>query len=242
MRQSCSVQPESFAIARRFDHEGVFIPMPDRMTVAARYVVRARATVHVNDAIRMRPSDIHDKHALQVGALNKVDTVGCLKLTGGAGRMAACVRFQFVDLAIFIQPFRPRLEGNRFDRGECGTTAQIRSISGKPNSLFIGRAPKVRGAVTQTRHWFYNSPRPGSCPPHDATETLNNSSVSERGEIRCFIEAFRWPPRYMKRLRATEIKRVPYDGSGGMAGSQHPIFPCYWIIRALSMSRRFLEV
>ena len=128
--------------------------MPDGMTVAARYVVRARATVHVNDAIRVRPSDIHDKHPLQVGALNKVDTVGRLKLTCGAGRMAARVRFQFVDLAIFIQPFRPRLEGNRFDRGECGTTAEIRSIPGKPNSLFIGRAPKVRGAVTQTRHRF----------------------------------------------------------------------------------------
>src|SRR5688572_6561904 len=111
VRQAAAIPPEALVEADRVHHERVAFPPADGMTViAGRQVLRVRATVHVDGAERVRPADIEDIDALQLGGLDELRAVRREELTGHSRRLAARVRLELVLLTLGEQRLRPWLE------------------------------------------------------------------------------------------------------------------------------------
>ena len=87
-------------------------------------VRRMRSPVHINDAHRVGPADIHDKNALKILQLEELHAIRRQERTRPARRLASRVGFQLVFLAIGIDRTSPGLKRDFSDcqfskRGVC---------------------------------------------------------------------------------------------------------------------------
>src|SRR5690606_1881318 len=149
VRQAAPIEPEPFVEAGAVDDERVAFPPADRVAVIARReVIGVRTPVHVDRAERVRTADIEDVDSLLLGQIDELDAVRRQELPRGAGRLAARVRFELMDLAVVVKRLRPRLERHLFViRDRIGNTEERR-----PYALLLRRpAAEQDAAVLRAR-------------------------------------------------------------------------------------------
>src|SRR5262245_20197485 len=117
MRQPRPVDPEVFAETFGVDNQRVLFPMPDGMPIGGGIEVRRmRPAIHKNNSKRVGAAYIEDIHPLQIGQMHELYAVRSLKLTRNPRGMTSRVRFEFMDLAVIVDRFGPRLKWNCFNR------------------------------------------------------------------------------------------------------------------------------
>src|SRR5882672_10193937 len=145
VRQAAAVEPEALVEADAVDEEGVALPLARRVAVVARaQFLRMRAAVHVDDAEGVRPADVEDVEALDLGQLDELDAVGREELPRGARRLAARVRLELVHLPRVVERARPRLERHGVERGNRRCDAELR----RPHALVRRRGAAEQHAAT----------------------------------------------------------------------------------------------
>ena len=71
-----AIDPERFVVADRIHDKRFALPVTDVVTVVARHErLRVRPPVHIDDARRMRPADIHDVDLFQFGDVDELNAV-----------------------------------------------------------------------------------------------------------------------------------------------------------------------
>src|SRR5262245_7107459 len=113
MRKLSAIDPEAFVEADRIDHEGVALPLADRVTVEARRERRRMLAVHVDRPVGVRAADVEDVGDLRLGQFQEFGTVRRQPLTRAPRRLAAGVRFELHPAAIVGHRARPRHVRNR---------------------------------------------------------------------------------------------------------------------------------
>ena len=83
-----------------------------------------RAAVHVDRSVGVRPADVEDVDALQIGELDELDAVRRQELAEHAGGLASRVRLELVLLAVVEDGFRPRLKGCVLEPQRIGCDAR----------------------------------------------------------------------------------------------------------------------
>src|SRR4030095_8445301 len=76
VRRAARVEPELLVQADCLDHKRVAFPMTDRMAVVGRIEVRGmRASIHIDDAVRVWTAHVEDVDALQIGNVYEFSAV-----------------------------------------------------------------------------------------------------------------------------------------------------------------------
>src|SRR5262249_45824491 len=144
--------PEVFAETSGVDNQRVLFPMPDGMPVGRRIeFLRMRPAIHKNNAKRVGTAYIEDIHALQIGQIHELDAIRSLKLTRYSRRMTSRVRFEFVDLAVIVERFGPRLKWNCFNGRQSGPAAEVGAIQRQPEPTLLRGDSKIGSAVGKVR-------------------------------------------------------------------------------------------
>ena len=134
-----------------------------------------RAAVHVNRSVSVRPADVEDVDALQIGELDELDAVRCQELAEHTRGLTACVGFELVLLAVLEDGFRPRLKGCVLEpqRVGCDTT-------GEPHAFFLRRIAKYHVAARCTRSGPWWTGLAPASPATLATAALATAALQAR--------------------------------------------------------------
>src|SRR5215475_581881 len=114
VRRSTRIQPEFLVHTGCLDHEGVTLPVADRIAVVGRdEILRMLRAVQIDDPVRVRSAHIQDIDTFQILLL--VDELGAVRrgeLSGNPRSLTARMRLELVNLALVVDSARPRLERN----------------------------------------------------------------------------------------------------------------------------------
>src|SRR6266702_7533155 len=96
MRQSVPVHPKHFIETDRVHDQGIPFPVADGVPVVAGFqILRMSPSIHIDDPVRMRTSDIEDEDALEFGNVHNLYAVRCDKFPRSTRGLAARMRFIF---------------------------------------------------------------------------------------------------------------------------------------------------
>ena len=102
------------------------------------------ASIHINDAVRVRPADIENVNPLQFWKIDELHTVRREKLSRASRRLAACVRFKLILEPVVVNTLGPGLPWHLADfrflwgPGIGRKARECRGVSATAARCFVG--------------------------------------------------------------------------------------------------------
>jgi hypothetical protein len=106
-----AVYPHAFVEPHGIDNERIAFPAANRVPVVSRgKIFGVGSKVRVYHPEGVRPADIHNVNALEVGHVQNLYAVRCRELAWPTGRLASGVRFHGIRATVIGYGFSPGLK------------------------------------------------------------------------------------------------------------------------------------